>query len=937
MITNEREIIEAAQIADIVGDFVTLQARGASLQACCPFHNERTPSFNVSRTKGIYKCFGCGKGGDSISFLKEQGHDYPAALRYIAKKYNIEVKEDKDAGDNFSTPKSLQMRTTASVVQAHFCMVEGSKNAAALKYWTHRGFTPETLDEFGIGYCDGSKPEHVADSELSEIGIINEKGNVSMYKRTTIPIHDRTGNVIAWAGRTLDQENKAKYINSPNTEIYNKSKTLFNLHRAAKHIKEKREIWIVEGYADVMAAWQSGLQNVVALCGTSLTDAHVAQIRKFNGEQPLRIVLALDNEITKDGDDEAAKTYKASVALAYFTAIEKLIAVGETVRMIYPKSKGKGRLKDIAEVVAARENLESCEKRDVITDYVERKLSEDDWAKRASPVERADFQEHVARLLAKVKRESVRDVYIKALSALLELAPTKLQNVVARYNEADEAVAYDILDYEYILIKDEIRQRYPYKDPQTSEISWRYHTLKKSTVSEQFGSKFIQTLPRFTRSVIEPSHTDYKRTLQLETALGTYNFFNDYEPLPFTPKKFTLPAGFEADPYGFDYTQIPEIKNIANLMRHIFDNGKNSMGDDFLQIAWDWLAVMYLHPRERLPAIGLVSKEEGTGKSTLINVFARFFGMNTTKIDSSRIAAKFNALMGGKVLVYCEETKDDRGQMENILKDLITGFEAVIEKKFGDAEVVPTFCKFLFASNHPDTFMKIGNKSTRFFVNEIKSIPEGQKVGNFEELCYMEIPYLAYFLQRRRIMVAYEDRLWFKPARYENAALKKLQQSSKDNVERNMEDLMEHIFLSLQHTTPILSFTSQDIMKMMIAYAGKKYETHTVNYFQDVCTRMGCNYTATTRRNTIEVKGLYGGGEVGAETKIATQGRFLEFPIWQFVKPEQILEIYDAHKLAALIKAIEQIEEKKPGVVPGEWLAALAIVNQPALEEALPF
>ena len=938
MITNERDIIEAARIDEIVSDFIDLKQKGTSLVACCPFHSERSPSFNVSVSRGIFKCFGCGKGGDTITFLKAQGMDYPGALKYIAKKYNIQLQEStNENGDpefQLQLTKKYQLKATASVLQSHFSF-EPENTTPGVKYWLERGFEQATLDEFGIGYCDGTKPEHVTDAELSEIGAINEKGNLTFYKRTTIPLHDKIGAVVGWAGRAMDDENKAKYINSPTTELYNKSSHLFNLHRASRFIKADGEVWIVEGYADVMAAWQSGLKNVVALCGTALTDAHVRQLKKFNGDRPLRIILALDNEITKGGDDEEGKTYKASVALAYFTAIEKLIAIGETLRMVYPRPKGKLRYKDIAELVAAKIDPESCEKIDVITDYVQRKLGEDKWVEKASPVEKADFQEHVARLLSKVKRDSVRDVYIKSLYELLEVTPKKFSELVAKYGEKEDNVAYDILDQEYIIIKDEIRQRYPHKDDKTGEVSWRYHSLKKSTVTDQFGTAFIRTLPRFTKSVIEPAHINYQRTFQLDTALGTYNFFNDYEPLPFTPKTFDLPEAFVKDPYGYDYTKIPQIQNIAALFKHIFDNGKNSMGDDYLQIAWDWLAVMYLHPRERLPAIGLVSKEEGTGKSTFINVIARFFGTNTTKIDSSRIAAKFNALMGGKVLVYCEETKDDRGQMENILKDLITGFEAVIEKKFGDAEVVPTFCKFLFASNHPDTFMKIGSKSTRFFVNEIKSIPDEKKVGNFEELCYMEIPYLAYFLQQRRIMVAYEDRLWFKPARYENEALNRLRQSSKDNVERNIEEMMETIFLSLQHTNPVLSFTSRDLMKMMVGYAGKKYEQHTVNYFQDVAVRMGMNYTNTTRRRTIEIKGLYGGGEMTSEDKFDTQGRFLEFPIWVFCEAVQVIEIYSTQKVAELLNGLKAINEKTPGRVPTEWMNELTCLHEHILKSEL--
>lgn len=920
MITNADTIKEAAQIADIIGDFVTLKPKGANLTACCPFHSERTPSFSVNPARGIFKCFGCGKGGDAITFLRENGMEYPDALRFIAKKYGIEVQETANGEADPQVTEKQQLRTTATVLQAHFAMFQGD-TSPALKYWQERGFTTETLDEFGVGYCDGSKPAHVPDSDLSAIGATNEKGNIPFYRRSTIPLHDAKGNVIGWAGRSIEQDDtKAKYINSPNTPIYNKSSHLFNLHRAAKHIRDRQEVWIVEGYADVMAAWQSGTCNVVGLCGTALTDAHVNQLRKFNGDKPLRIVLALDNEVVKTGDDEAARTYKASVALAYFTAMEKLLALGEVVRFIYPKPAKGLRPKDIADVVRAQIDPETCEKRDALEDYVTRKLAENEWAEKATPVEKADFQEHVARLLSKIKRESVRDIYIKKLYDVLQLTPKKFGELVAKYGEKDGEVAYDILGYEYILIKDEIRQRYPHVDDKTKELSWRYQTLKKSTVTDQFGKAFLNTLPRFTKAVIEPEHINYQRTFQIETELGTYSFFNDYEPLPFTPKPFALPEAFLKNPYEYDYTTIPEIRNIAALMKHIFDSGKNAAGDDFLQIAWDWFTILYLYPKERLPAIGLVSKEEGTGKSTLINVFAKFFGGNATKIDSSRIAAKFNALMGGKVLVYCEETKDDKGQIENILKDLISGFEAVIEKKFGDAEVMPAFCKFLFASNHPDTFMKISSNSTRFFINEIKSIPEAQKVGNFQDLCFIEIPYLAYFMQQRKVMTPYEDRLWMKPIRYENEALNRLREHSRDNVERNISSLLEDIFLSVQHKEPVLSFKSQELMKMMIAYAGRKYEQHTVNYFQDVCVRMGLNYTSTTRRTTYEIEGLYPNGTIKAEIKPGNQGRFIEFPIWLFCQPAQIKEIYAPQNFAELIRNLHTLNERSPGQIPAPWL-----------------
>lgn len=913
MISNEQEIKAAASIEDVVGSFIDIKKKGSNLMGLCPFHSERTPSFSVSPTKGIFKCFGCGQGGDSVTFVREfLKLDYREALLWLAKRYNIQpIEDDKTSPAEFGEIE--QYKVTASVVQAHF-----AANPGADKYWASRGLMQETIDEFGLGYCDGSKPPLVPDSDLAQVGLLNDKGNIIFYKRAIIPLHDRRGNVVGWAGRALEA-NKIKYINSPNTALYNKSGHLFNLHRAARHIKASGEVWIVEGYADVMAAWQKGISNCVALCGTALTDAHVQQLKKFNGETPLKVVLALDNETTKT-DDEDAKNFKVQVALAYYNALERLLPLGEVVRMVYPLSTK--RYKDIGELVQSGKDPKDLEQVDALSDYVERKLLQDEFWKRANPVKKADFQEHVARLLSLVSRDSVRDVYIKEMSNQLEITAKQFNELVAKYGVKDSEVAYDILEYEYIIVKDEFRQRYPEFSP-TGEIVWRYQTLKKSTITDQFGTAFIKTIPRFTKSIVEPDHLNYQRTFVKETEYGSYRYFNDYEPLPFNPKAFDFPTGLIDNPYSFDYAEIPQIKNVARLMKHIFSNGLNPMGDEYLQIAWDWFALLYLKPRERLPAIGVVSKEEGTGKSTIINVFAKFFGANATKIDSSRIAAKFNALMGGKVLAYCEETKDDRGIMENVLKDLITGYEAVIERKFGDAEVMETFCKFFFASNHPDTFMKIGSKSTRFFVNEVRSI--GEKIENFEELCYMELPYLAYFLQRRGIMLPKEDRLWFKPERYENEALLRLREASKDNVERNLEEMMEMVFVGLKHTQPYLSFTSRELMTMMITYGGRKYESNTVNYFQDVATRMGIKYTASTRRATIKVEGLYS-GEISGKQNTPMPGRFLEFPIWRFVKPETIQEIYNEREILELLSNLEKLEERAPGTVPADFMGFFADV-----------
>ena len=293
------KIIETARIDEVVNDFVNLKRRGTSLIGLCPFHNEKTPSFNVSINKGIFKCFGCGKGGDSVRFIMEhEKSSYPDALRYLANKYNIEIAEIESSPEMQIVNDRRESLFVVSAWAAKFFqqqMLETQEGKdIGLSYFTERGFREEVLKKFELGYSpdvwdaltqkavsEGYNPEF-----LEETGLAIRKDNEKFYDRfrgrVMFPIHSFTGRVIGFGGRTLKTDKAVpKYVNSPESEIYHKSNILYGLFFAKKAIRDHDNCFLVEGYADVLSVNQAGVENVVASSGTSLTVEQIRLISRF--------------------------------------------------------------------------------------------------------------------------------------------------------------------------------------------------------------------------------------------------------------------------------------------------------------------------------------------------------------------------------------------------------------------------------------------------------------------------------------------------------------------------------------------------------------------------------------------------------------------------------------------------------------------------------
>ena len=329
-------IYAAADVVEVISDYVTLKKKGVNYQACCPFHNEKTPSFVVSPSKGLYKCFGCGKGGNAVSFVMEhENTTYPEALKIVAKKYGIEVKEEeKSEEEKIRQDNRESMFTLNSWAADYFSNILHNTDegiSIGLSYFRQaRGFSEATIRKFGLGFCPsggdrmtqdalraGYKEEYLTSTGLS----IKSERDGSLFdrfrERVMFPVHNMSGRIVAFGGRTLRTDKKvAKYQNSPESEIYSKKNELYGLFFAKKAIRQQEYAIMVEGYTDVISMHQSGVENVVASSGTSLTT------------EQIRLLSHITNNITVMYDGDAAGQH------ASLRGIDMILEAGLNVRVV---------------------------------------------------------------------------------------------------------------------------------------------------------------------------------------------------------------------------------------------------------------------------------------------------------------------------------------------------------------------------------------------------------------------------------------------------------------------------------------------------------------------------------------------------------------------------------------------------------------------------
>lgn len=415
-----QKILDTARVEEVIGDFVTLRKRGADYWACCPFHNEKTPSFHIIPAKGQYYCFGCHKGGSALGFVMDYEHlSYVEALRYLARKYNIEVVEKEETAEDIANRQRNESLLLVSEYAGSFFKEQlGTEEgkAVGLEYFRSRGLLDSTIEKYGLGWApssrhaltDAAKAAGYKDEYLLETGLCasgDSDGRLfdRFSDRVVFPIHSVSGRVIAFGARTLKSKEPgkpyAKYVNSKESDIYVKNRSLYGIWFAKNEMARKDKCYLVEGYLDVLSMHQLGITNVVASSGTALTEGQIRLVKRFT--QNVTIMY--------DGDSAGIH--------AALRGIDMFLREGMNVKVVLipdgddPDSYSrKHTLAEVEEFIAGAE-----------MDFVDFKstLLMEDTAK--DPLKRAEVINGIADTIAEIPDAVKRSVYVDFMSDKFEV------------------------------------------------------------------------------------------------------------------------------------------------------------------------------------------------------------------------------------------------------------------------------------------------------------------------------------------------------------------------------------------------------------------------------------------------------------------------------------------------------------------------------------
>jgi DNA primase len=547
------QIFETADIVEVISDFVTLKRSGANYKGLSPFTNEKTPSFMVSPSKGIFKDFSSGKGGNVVGFLMEHEKlSYPEALRYLAGKYNIPFEEKELSAEEIQQKNEREsLMAVSAFAQKYFSgqLAAQEGKAVGLSYFRGRGFRDDTIEKFQLGYSpekrdafsaeamkNGYKKEYLVKTGLS---IERETSVFDRFAgRVIFPIHALSGNVIGFGGRTLKTDKSiAKYLNSPESEIYHKSRVLYGLFQAKKSIVAKERCFLVEGYTDVIAMHQAGIDNVVASSGTALTTEQIRLIKRFSP----------NITILYDGDEAGIK--------ASFRGIDMILEEGMNVKVVMlPEGEDPDSYARSHSSSEFNQFIEENEK-DFISFKTQILLSE----AQNDPIKRGQLITDIVRSVAVIPDGIMRSVFLKDCGLLLGVEEQVLYNEVNKIRQRKQEQRWK---------KEQDRGDYAWEDRTTLPQQPLVPGFVENVFSEVEEREIIYFLLKFGNQVLhlsgeDPPQISVARYIIREIQNDELEFNNLVYKQVFEEVKALIERGEEVAERFFVYHEHPGVRELA--------------------------------------------------------------------------------------------------------------------------------------------------------------------------------------------------------------------------------------------------------------------------------------------------------------------------------------------------------------------------------------
>lgn len=466
-----QEVLDAVRVEDVVGEFVGLKRRGVNMIGLCPFHGEKSPSFNVSPQRNIFKCFGCGKGGDAVTFLREhENMSFEDAIRWLAQKYNIKIEEieltQEDIQERLAQESLYLVNDYAVSFFAQQMNDTDIGKSVALQYFKARGFLQETIERFSLGWAPEASDAFVKNAlstgykeeQLKKAKLMTESGRDFFRARVMFPIQNLTGKVVAFAGRTLSNDKSSpKYINSPESELYIKSKILYGAFQAKRAIQSEDECIIVEGYADVISLFQAGIENVVAPCGTALVEEHARIIKRLTRSG--NVLFLFDGD--KAGINAATKNLKNVLPQDLNVKIA-ILPNGEDPDS-YVRANGAEALRQFI--------------KDNGQDFIYFKIALQQKEIERDPIQKVKLLRELIELIAMIPDQIKRSIYVRECATKLDISE---QSIIGELNK--------------IIYQDLSKKR-----QNNDKMGGRASDMPSATDERQFNEmEFIATKPRRT-------------------------------------------------------------------------------------------------------------------------------------------------------------------------------------------------------------------------------------------------------------------------------------------------------------------------------------------------------------------------------------------------------------------------------------------------------